>query len=477
MKTESAERGGTGLRTTSRYRTGGWLSGRRVRTKLLLVVVVLAAVAILVGGFSLNHLRQVERAGDDVYTWAMRPALQAKDIELKILAKRNTALRHASAPDVASKRKYEALFRTYAEELDRTLATYPVAAEIDAERISLISGLTSEYNAVLVGEYMPASLRFDAVAVQRARDRASPLGDQSLVVLEEIIAEQNLRAVAIRQAVTDEYASARTIVITVLVLGLSAGLLLGLSIARLIVRRLHRVQWVAEGLAAGDLSRSSGVTGTDEIARMALALDQAVRTRARLEQELLERNAELQRLSTTDGLTGLPNRRHLEQRLTESVSLATRHGCDLSVLLFDIDHFKQINDRLGHHAGDLVLGAVADRIRSAMRTEDLAGRWGGEEFLAVLPNTDLDGAVVAGERIRTLISTEPIALDGHEPLTVTVSIGAAADPADGLGGLLRRADEAMYEAKEAGRDRVVCAGGRPAAQSAPPDELAHLGTG
>jgi diguanylate cyclase (GGDEF)-like protein len=443
-----------------------------VRTKLLLVVLVLAAVAIGVGGLSLNQLRQVQRAGDDVYTWAMRPALHASDIELQILAKRNTALRHASAPDAASKRKYEALFRTYAADLDRALATYPVAEPVDAERISLIAGLTSEYNAVLLGEYMPASLRFDAVAVQRARDRASPLGDQSLVVLEDIIAEQNQRAVAIRQAVTDEYAAARAVVIAVLLVGLSAGLLLGLAVARVIVRRLHRVQWVAEGLAAGDLSRSSGVTGTDEIARMAIALDEAVRTRSRLERELLERNAELLRLSTTDLLTGLPNRRHLEQRLTESVSLATRHRCDLSVLLFDVDRFKQINDRLGHHAGDLVLAAVADRIRSAMRTEDLAGRWGGEEFLAVLPNTDLDGAFVAGERIRTLINGEPIALDGHEPLTVTVSVGAAAGPADGLDGLLRRADEAMYEAKETGRDRVVCA-----ARSVSPDQVAHLGAG
>lgn len=449
--------------TGLRFGTGGWLARRRVQTKLLLGVAVFAAVSIIVGGLSLQQLREVQRAGDDVYIWAMRPALHAADIKVQFLSKRTTALRHASAPDVASKRKYEALFKTYAAALDRALATYPVARPVDAARIAEIVSLTRAYDAVLLGEYMPASLRFDPVAVQRARDRASPLGDRSLVVLDELIAEQNSRAIAIRQAVTDEYASARAIVVVVLLLGLSAGLLLGLTIARMIVRRLHRVQWVAEGLAAGDLSRSSGVTGADEIARMASALDEAVRARRRLEEELLARNADLQRLSTTDGLTGLPNRRHLEQRLSESVATATRHGSHLSVLLFDIDHFKQINDRLGHRGGDLVLREVADRIRDAMRIEDLAGRWGGEEFLAVLAHTDLDGALVLAERIRSRVGTEPIALDGHPPQAVTISVGVAADPVDGPVDLVQRADEALYAAKAAGRDRVVPAAGTRAA--------------
>ncbi|MDI6104003.1 diguanylate cyclase [Actinoplanes sp. NEAU-A12] len=454
--------------TKSRNRPGGWLASRRVRTKLLVVVAALASVAVAVGGLSLHQLWQVQQAGDDVYTWAMRPALHAAEIEQQILAKRTAALRHASAPDAASKQKYETMFRTHADALNRALATYPVAEPVDVTRIAEIINLTRDYNEILLGQYMPASLRLDSVAVQLARDRASPLGDRSLVVLDELIAEQDRRAVAIRQTVTDEYASARNAVIVVLVLGLAGGLLLGIVIARVIVRRLHRVQWVAEGLAAGDLSRSSGVTGTDEIARMARALDEAVRTRRRLEEELLERNAELQRLSTIDGLTGLPNRRHLEQRLTESISLATRHGGPLSVLLLDIDRFKRINDTLGHAAGDLVLSVVADRIRGAMRVEDLAGRWGGEEFLAVLPNTDVDGAVVAGERIRTVICGEPIVVDDHEPLTVTVSIGAAADPADGLSGLVNRADEAMYRAKQAGRNRVVRAVDAPQAGTAVP---------
>ncbi len=462
--------------TGAREGTGGWLAGRRVRTKLLLVVATLATVALAVGGLSLVQLRHVQRAGDDVYTLAMRPALQAADIKVQILAKRNTALRHASAPDVKSKRKYEALFTTHAAALDRALETYPVARPVDAGRLAEIVRLTRDYNTVLRDEYMPASVRFDPVAVQRARDRASPLADRSLVVLDQLIAEQNLRAAAIWRAVTREYTSARAVVIAVLVLGLSAGLALGLSIARLIVRRLHRVQWVAEGLATGDLSRSSGVTGTDEIARMAHALDQAVRTRLRLEEQLLQRNAELQWLSTTDALTGMPNRRQLEQRLNGAVSLATRHHCELSVLVLDVDHFKQVNDSLGHRGGDLVLRAVADRICDALRLEDLAGRWGGEEFLAVLPNTDLDGAVAVGERIRAAVCTEPVVLDEHEPLIVTVCFGVATGPGDGVAGLVHRADQAMYEAKAAGRNRVVRAAGAAHRAGAEPGRGAAVGT-
>ena len=179
----------------------------------------------------------------------------------------------------------------------------------------------------------------------------------------------------------------------------------------------------------------------------------AARVKA-LHDELQRRADELDRVSRTDTLTGLYNRRHLDEHLRSMVSGAKRRKQWLAVLMVDVDHFKNVNDTLGHAAGDEVLCEVARRLTRGLRAEDVAGRWGGEEFLVLLPQTDLDGALVAAERLRSLIAGGPVRLaDGTVP--VTVSVGCAS----GLGpegeDLVQRADAALYDAKEAGRNRAA----------------------
>ena len=165
--------------------------------------------------------------------------------------------------------------------------------------------------------------------------------------------------------------------------------------------------------------------------------------------------AELTVLSRTDPLTGLHNRRHVEEHLAAAVSAARRHDRPLSVLFIDIDSFKRVNDQLGYEAGDDVLRAVGDRVRVALRTEDLLGRWGGEEFVAVLPSTDLAGATAVAERIRAAVACHAVMIDDREA-AVTVSVGCASgrgDPAE----LIRQASGALRQAKRAGKNRVVAA--------------------
>lgn len=165
-----------------------------------------------------------------------------------------------------------------------------------------------------------------------------------------------------------------------------------------------------------------------------------------------------------DALTGLYNRRAMAVRLAETFAAARRHGHPLGFVMLDADHFKAINDRHGHPVGDRVLRVTADVIRGCLRESDFAGRYGGEEFAVVLPNTDVEGARSLAERIRRQVGATAVAL-GDASVSVTVSAGVAAALA-GMAGpqdLVAAADAALYEAKRAGRDRVVVSGREPGA--------------
>ena len=164
-------------------------------------------------------------------------------------------------------------------------------------------------------------------------------------------------------------------------------------------------------------------------------------------------------LAVTDQLTGLHNRRYMESQLDALVRRAVVGGGDpVALLVIDIDHFKQVNDSFGHGVGDEVLREFAVRLASNVRAIDLAVRFGGEEFVVVMPDTELAHAHRIAERIRRQVAGSPFrVLGGEELLTVTISIGVAASLGEGdtPETLIRRADEAMYEAKDRGRNRVI----------------------
>jgi two-component system, cell cycle response regulator len=162
-------------------------------------------------------------------------------------------------------------------------------------------------------------------------------------------------------------------------------------------------------------------------------------------------------LAITDSLTGLHNRRYMESHLDTLVSQALARGKPLAVLLADIDHFKAVNDTFGHGVGDEVLKEFARRLRRNTRGADFACRLGGEEFVVVMPETDAGLASLVAERFRQRIAEEPFPIrSGAEHVSITVSVGVAAvqGPEDGQGRLLERADEALYDAKRHGRNRV-----------------------
>ena len=175
-----------------------------------------------------------------------------------------------------------------------------------------------------------------------------------------------------------------------------------------------------------------------------------------LQDELRTRNAELDRVSRIDMLTNIYNRRHLDEHLRRVISAARRHDRTVGVLIVDIDHFKEVNDERGHLAGDVVLREVAARLQQAMRTEDALGRWGGEEFLAVLTDTPPEGIRIMAERLRQVIAAAPFILDDGSRIRVTVSVGHTNGTEDAEV-LVHRADDALYVAKGEGRNRVAAA--------------------
>jgi len=169
--------------------------------------------------------------------------------------------------------------------------------------------------------------------------------------------------------------------------------------------------------------------------------------------ELRQENVKLDSASRTDVLTGLANRRKLEADIDALTGMARRHDQPFSVALVDVDHFKSVNDTYGHSAGDEVLCAIAARLQEALRVEDVAGRWGGEEFLFLLPMTDLPGARVVGERLRLAVAAEPVRISDGTLVVVSISVGVATGT--DVPEVLLRADGALYRAKAGGRNLVT----------------------
>jgi diguanylate cyclase (GGDEF)-like protein len=237
---------------------------------------------------------------------------------------------------------------------------------------------------------------------------------------------------------------------------------------------IEQVSDAARRIGEGDLDAEIPVAERPaELRELGLSLQQMTRALVQqkrgledanrgLEERVRERTAELEkasselaRLARRDTLTGLANRRAADERLHQEVALHVRHGQPLSVLLIDIDHFKRVNDTHGHDVGDAVLIEVGQRLGSACRNTDLVARYGGEEFIVVMTHTDEQGALAVAEKLRAEFAAAPWPTVG----SLTASIGAACGYGrhTEVAALVKLADEALYQAKRSGRDRVCVA--------------------
>lgn len=257
-----------------------------------------------------------------------------------------------------------------------------------------------------------------------------------------------------------------------LALLIMAGLLIGVSLVAyrmgaLLVRPLERLikgaTEVAEGDLAVDLPAAKGEVGelTSVFNHMVARLRKSRREVEAMNERLRKQNEELELLSTSDALTGLHNRRFLTQRLSEELSRSFRQKCVFTVLMADVDEFKKYNDAFGHPAGDEVLKKVADILLGSTRAVDCTARYGGEEFAVLLTDTTGHAALEIAERIRARVAEQEF--PGRK---ITISIGVAEFPQHGrtAEAVVSSADEALYEAKRKGRNRVVLADAKPERQ-------------
>jgi diguanylate cyclase (GGDEF)-like protein len=228
---------------------------------------------------------------------------------------------------------------------------------------------------------------------------------------------------------------------------------LAYGLGLLVVLPLERLSGAAFRVAGGDLDVEVPVSGGGEVSQLTGVFNDMVR-------RLREGRAELERLSVTDELTGLPNRRHLDDEIERELQRHERHKRALAVLMLDVDRFKALNDTHGHPAGDAVLRQLARVLKESTRKGDTVARFGGEEFMVILPETPADGAMLLAERIRTATEGKHFALDENgAEVRLTVSIGLARFPEHGRTPepLIAAADQALYRSKEGGRNRVTVA--------------------
>ncbi len=327
--------------------------------------------------------------------------------------------------------------------------TSPLAHVEEREVISQVSTAWQTVRSTITPTLERTAPQFDPSALREAKQMLA-LTNQAIRDLEGIydVAFDEIRSEQ-QRALT---AKRNSLVLASAVLGMAllAMLAAGLSVSHHVLRPISRLVTATGYLGQGDLLVRVPVDRTDEIGQLAASFNT-------MADKLEEHQAALETMATHDGLTGLYNHAEFMRRLEAEVQRATRYRRPLSLLLFDVDHFKRVNDVHGHVAGDQVLRAIAATLQQQIRPSDVAARYGGEEFGVILPETDGPAAIPIAERIREAIARQAIMTAAGEAVRVTISVGAADYQFnDGpLSTFVEAADRALYAAKKCGRNRVV----------------------
>lgn len=417
-----------------------------IRTKFLGGFLFIAAIF---GGAVLFAWEDVADVGRIIRQMYQGP-IQAMDAGRSAQRDFYDLRRHYLAADTMPQqrwaRRYTLLHDKVDAELDREIGLAPTV-EIRGRAEQAKKILAQWHAALMTGQFMSRVKQIDGLA-----DQVETLLEQNVAASQEIAGADVAAAADAISLGGREIAAAGA---AALVLGLVVLLIL----SRSVVAPIERAVRVANRIAEGDFSGEINGMRRDETGQLLRALavmqDSLVEQRRQLEAKKVElevANAELDKLASTDKLTGLFNRRKLEEFAKLQLATINRYGGRLSAILLDVDHFKKINDTFGHQKGDEVLMHMAAILRKSIRETDFVARWGGEEFVILLPNTPLEGAVTIAEKCRETIASHIFPDVGHK--TSSFGVCQLGDK-EAFQSMMERADRALYAAKNAGRNTVT----------------------
>ena len=416
-------------------------------TAALLLVAVIFGTAVVAAW---QQTGQVGKEMHLLYAGPMRTVDVARTTQRDFMDLR----RHYLSASVAPSAQWAVRYHQLRERLSQDLATlFDLAGGLEAqERLRHARAALEEWDVALAqGNF----------ASHRAQvDRLADSFQSDIDILIEM-AEHS--AVGQIDAVGETLQDGRAIIQIGGAVAVTLGMLIMFALARDIVRPLGQAVHIAESIALGDFQDVPPHSRRDEFGHLLDALfvmQSEIRGKQR---ELSGRNAELEQIASRDRLTGLYNRRKIEESAAEHLALMKRYGGEFSLLLLDVDHFKAVNDIHGHAAGDAVLSHIAAILNRTVREADIAGRWGGEEFIILLPNTGLEGAAAVGEKVRCAIADHIFPVVGTK--TISLGVGQLLER-ESFSSLVERADQALYRAKREGRNKVVMDG---ASNSESPD--------
>ena len=412
-----------------------------LRTRLLVtmgvVFIPLVVVAIGSGVFLQHAAEQFNRLTEQpVYKLQTTSRLQNQIRKAYSLVKDYTG-----TPSYALQNQFESEAKTV-EEIFVDIMAKPF---LDPPEYALLARARREWRDSIV----LANLIFNSGVSKATLTQLDQGENQVMYSLDQMYANYYGEISAQRAQINGAESRFLLIIATAIGFGLVSAVAGAMWLARSVLVPLREFEKGMTHFANDNLTYRLDMNHNDEIGRLARDFNT-------MAESLMEHKARLEELSSRDGLTGLYNRREFETRLREETQRARRYGKPLSVMLLDIDHFKNVNDRYGHQAGDETLIAVADLIRLSARPMDAVCRYGGEELAVILPETDATGAGIVDERIRASVAESLTTTPQGDEIQVTVSIGFATFPQDGDTGpgLVKAADEALYAAKQEGRNLV-----------------------
>lgn len=413
----------------------------RLRTRFLIAMgaMFIPLVVIALGsGIFLQHAAE-----------ALNQVVEQLVYKLQTTSRLQNQIRHAHTlvRDYASTRRYalRTQFESDARTVEESFVEVLNKPFLSPQEYQRLSAARQEWqDSVRAAEILFAPQPSKAVSYQLDQQI-----NQILFSLDQIH-ELYYGEISARRARIDEAENRFLLIIAVTVgLGLVGAVISAVWLARSVLLPLREFEKGVAHFARDNLAYRFTLDKEDEIGRLAREFNS-------MAERLAEHRSKLEELSVRDGLTGLYNRREFDKRLQEEIQRSRRYNHPFCLILIDVDHFKDINDRYGHQAGDEVLIAVGDLIQLNVRPVDVVCRYGGEELVVILSETNEKGALIVAERIRRTIAEAMTATPQGDVIQVTVSIGLSAFPHDGdrPEQIIKAADEALYAAKQEGRNLV-----------------------